>query len=303
MTQTVLILGASGKIGRAAATAFARAGWEVRRYQRGSDMTRAALGAQVIVNGLNPPNYHNWAKLIPEITAQVIAAARASGATVIVPGNVYNFDTKTPGPWDETTPQRPTTRKGRIRVAMEEAYRASGVRTVILRAGSFIEPAGKDDTMAMLYLRSIAKGKVGQPGDSPTTLHAHAYLPDWAQAAVMLAERRETLAAFEDIPFPGHAFSAADLKAALERATGKPLAFARFPWGLMRLLSPVWELARELTEMRPLWNTSHELGRAKFDRLLPGFAETPLREVLLAGLAADVDPDKVMRTGGSAVGA
>ena len=45
------------------------------------------MGADVIDNGLNPPNYHNWAKLIPQITADVIAAAKASGATVLLPGN------------------------------------------------------------------------------------------------------------------------------------------------------------------------------------------------------------------------
>ena len=77
MTETVLILGASGKIGRASAKAFGEAGWKVRSYQRGTDMTQAALGADVIVNGLNPPAYHDWKTIIPQITTQVIAAAKA----------------------------------------------------------------------------------------------------------------------------------------------------------------------------------------------------------------------------------
>ncbi|MBC7676083.1 MAG: NAD-dependent epimerase/dehydratase family protein, partial [Rhodoferax sp.] len=77
MPQTVLILGASGLFGSHAATAFQDAGWTVRRYIRGTDMGRAAIGADLIVNALNPPKYHNWARLIPQITAQVIAAAKA----------------------------------------------------------------------------------------------------------------------------------------------------------------------------------------------------------------------------------
>ena len=86
MTQTVLILGGSGKIGTHAAEAFWNAGWTVRQYDRSTDdMTTAAMGADVIVNGLNPANYANWAKNIPAITQQVIAAAKASGATVIIP--------------------------------------------------------------------------------------------------------------------------------------------------------------------------------------------------------------------------
>ena len=76
MTGTVLILGASGKIGQHAATAFSNAGWAVRKFNRKTDnMSKSAMGADVIVNGLNPPNYHNWAEIIPAITKQVIAAA------------------------------------------------------------------------------------------------------------------------------------------------------------------------------------------------------------------------------------
>ena len=98
MHKTVLVLGASGLFGSRAAQAFGAAGWQVRRYQRGTDMTAAAMGADVIVNGMNPPMYHNWAQLIPQITSQVLGAAKASGATVIVPGNVYPYGNQ-PGPW------------------------------------------------------------------------------------------------------------------------------------------------------------------------------------------------------------
>src|SRR5690606_2993282 len=66
MAQTALILGSSGKIGSRAAEAFERAGWQVRHYDRRTgDMVRAAQGADVMVNGLNPPRYHDWARLIP----------------------------------------------------------------------------------------------------------------------------------------------------------------------------------------------------------------------------------------------
>src|SRR5687767_8608023 len=92
MTKTVLILGASGKIGRQSAAAFARAGWCVRKHDRlRGNLNEDAQGAAVIVNGWNPPRYHDWENTTPAITRKVIAAAEASGATVIVPGNVYNF--------------------------------------------------------------------------------------------------------------------------------------------------------------------------------------------------------------------
>jgi nucleoside-diphosphate-sugar epimerase len=176
------------------------------------------------------------------------------------------------------------------------------VQTIVLRAGSFIDPAGNGDVMKTFLLREIGKGRLAQAG-RPDTLHAYAYVPDWARAAAMLAERRDTLATFEDIPFPGHAFTAEDLRAELEAATGRRLRLAPFPWWLMRLAAPFWELARELGEMRYLWETSHALGSAKFTRLLPDFHPTDLQSVMRAGLPADVDPDQPVRAGGLPVAA
>lgn len=296
MGGTVLVLGASGKFGGHAARAFAAAGWEVRRYRRGTDMTAAAMGADVIVNGLNPPKYHDWAGQLPVITADVIAAARASGATVILPGNVYNFGA-VGGIWSETTPQRPVSRKGRLRVEMEAAYRTAGVRTIILRAGNVIDPDARDDVLGLVFLRALARGRITTPG-GVDVLQAYAYAPDWARAAVMLAEKRADLPAFADIPFPGHAFTVRELQDTLQRLLGRPLSIVRFPWWALRLLSPVWELARELGEMRYLWDTSHALSDETFSRLLPGFRATPLEEVLRGALSAQVDPDQAMRSGG-----
>lgn len=282
MTGTVLILGGNGKIGHHCARRFADAGWAVRLYRRGTDMTASAMGADVIVNGLNPPAYHDWARLIPEITEQVIAAAQASGATVILPGNVYNFGDQG-GIWSEDTPQCPVSRKGRIRMAMEARYRDSGVQTVILRAGNFIDPEGNGDIMRLFLLRNIAKGKITS-GGAPDVMQAYCHVPDWARAAVQLAERRDSLARFEDIPFPGHSFTVNALRERLQAHLGRPVAVTPFPWWMMRLAAPFWELARELTEMRYLWETPHQLSGDKFNRLLPGFVPSPLDEVMLAGL-------------------
>ena len=111
MKGKVVVLGAGGRFGRAAVLAFAEAGWDVRAATRsgrndfdagvdavavdGTDaasVRRAAEGCDVIVNALNPP-YPEWAEVVPRFTAAVLAAAKATGATVLIPGNVYNFGT------------------------------------------------------------------------------------------------------------------------------------------------------------------------------------------------------------------
>lgn len=287
MTGKVLVLGASGGFGGAAAKAFAEAGWQVSRFTRGTDMVAAARGMDLIVNGLNPPGYHDWANLIPQITGQVLAAAKASGATVLVPGNVYVYG-REPSPWGPDTPHRPVSRKGVIRAAMEAQYReasAQGTRVILLRGGDFMQPDAPSSVLSRVVLKGVAKGRIVSLGD-PAACRAHAYLPDMARAAVALADIRDSLPAFADVPFAGHCFSVNDLAQIIARLTGRPVTVGRFAWWQLRLLSPVWELARELLEMRYLYDLPHGLSGVELDRLLPGFAVTPLDQVVALHLRA-----------------
>ncbi|MBI1169785.1 epimerase [bacterium] len=283
MSKIVLVLGASGLFGSHAAKAFAAAGWEVRKYKRGTDMTKAAEGVDVIVNGLNPPMYHNWKTLIPAITKRVIAAGLASGATVLVPGNVYVYG-REPGPWGPQTPQRPASRKGAIRVAMEADYRAAsarGLQVIILRGGDFLAPEVAGSFWNMVTLKSLARGRITTM-TVPEVPRAYAYLPDMARAAVALAEKRADLPAFTDMPFAGYTLSMEDLKARLERLMGQRLKFTAFAWWQMTLAAPFWELARELREMRYLYDLPHALDPAPLAAVLPEFRPTPLDTVLAA---------------------
>ena len=160
MEKTVLILGASGKIVTHSAAAFGRAGWTVRLFNRKTDsLAKAAAGTHVIVNGFNS-HYKNWAKDVPRYTKKIIKAAKASGATVIVPGNVYVYGGNA-GIWGPDTPHSAKTRKGRIRIEMERVYRdaaSTSVRTILLRAWDFIDPNGADKLMGSFIVKNIQKG-------------------------------------------------------------------------------------------------------------------------------------------------
>lgn len=279
MSRTVLILGANGAFGGNAAHAFGAGGWQVRRFRRGTDMTQAAQGAELIVNALNPPDYHDWARQIPAITDQVMAAARASGTRVLIPGNVYVYG-REPGPWSAATPHRPVSRKGRIRAEMEAAWRESGLPVTILRAGDFLDGARKGMLMDRVVLKGLPR-KITTLGGAGV-VRAHAHLPDMARAAVALAER--DLPRFADIPFPGHAFSPADLAAEIGRQTGRTPRLKPFQWWALRLAAPVWELARELAEMRYLYDLPHQLDGATLAQLIPDFTPTPFAEVVAAHL-------------------
>ncbi len=286
MTQTALILGASGRFGRNADRAFRAAGWTVRGFDRaGDNLHAAARVADVIVNGWNPA-YPDWARLVPGLHDQVIAAARAAGATVIVPGNVYVFGAETPVPWSGGSPHLATNPLVRIRIAMEEAYRASGVRTILLRAGDFIDTRASGNWFDQVMVKQVARGRFVYPGN-PNIPHAWAYLPDLARAAVSLAEIRHTLPRYADVPFAGYTLTGVQMARALSRVTGGPVRLQQMRWWPLALARPVWRMAAPLLEMRYLWDTPHSLDGTFFDDLVPGFTQSAPEAALRSALPSD----------------
>src|SRR5438105_126899 len=110
-TKTALVLGATGGIGGEVARRLKAGGWHVRALNRdaaraagrdgldwvggdamnAADVLAAARGADVIVHAVNPPGYQRWAELVLPMIDNTIAAARATGARIVLPGTVYNF--------------------------------------------------------------------------------------------------------------------------------------------------------------------------------------------------------------------
>ena len=72
-----------------------------------------------------------------------IAAARSSGARILLPGTIYNYGQNAFPVLREDSPQTATTHKGKIRIALEkklEDATRDGVRVLIVRFGDFFGP-------------------------------------------------------------------------------------------------------------------------------------------------------------------
>jgi len=334
---TVLILGANGRLGCAAARAFDAAGWRVLAQVRRqaspelpagatplrlpladtAGLAQLATGASVVVHAVNPV-YTRWeAEAMPALQAGLDVAERL-GAHFMLPGNVYNFGAGMPALLAEDTPQRPTTRKGEIRVQMEAqmAQRAAEGRFTasVVRAGDFFG-AGTGTWFDQAIVKSLPAGKLVYPGplDVP---HAWAYLPDLARAFVRVAQQPDP-ARFTIWHFEGHTLTGAQLLDALEAAAGelhlapaKGLGRGGMPWWLIRALGLVVPMWRELARMAYLWRVPHALDGRRL-ATLPGAAgadavadagATPvavaLRDTLL-GMGLGTRPGTVARLASS----
>lgn len=316
-SRTVLILGANGRFGLAAAEAFAAAGWQVLAQTRRplaanmpagvrqidlplfatGALADAAHGASVLVYAVNPL-YTHWDQVLPMARAGMDLAQRL-GARFMLPDNVYNYGETMPALLHEDTPQRPSTEKGRIRCALEAELtaRADGspnaLRSTSLRAGDFFG-GGRGSWFDQVVVKSLRAGKLTSPGplDLP---HAWAYLPDLARAFVALAEA-PGLPDVARFHFAGHTLTNRELLDATEQAARhlglagpRPLRRGTMPWGLVRLAGWVLPLWRELATMSYLWRVPHALDGTRLAQTVGPLPATPLDEALQASLRALFD--------------
>ncbi|AYZ62537.1 NAD-dependent epimerase/dehydratase family protein [Burkholderia multivorans] len=313
--RQALVLGATGGIGGEVARQLRDAGWRVRALQRGlTDATaqrdgltwvrgdaldrdavmQAARGCAVIVHAVNPPGYRRWSEWVLPMIDNTIAAAAAAGATVVLPGTVYNYGADAFPVLHEDAPQHPFTRKGAIRVELERRLQdaaARGVRTIVVRAGDFFGPRAGNNWFAQgLVKPGQPLGAVSLPGRRGVG-HQWAYLPDVARAMVELIERRETLAPFARFHLAGHwDADGTEMAQAICRVAqrhGERPALRRFPWWLVRAASPFVPTLRELLEMRYLWREPIRLDNARLTAVLGREPHTPLDaavEATLVGL-------------------
>ncbi len=279
MQKTVLVLGATGRFGRHAAEAFWNAGWTVQLFdRRRDDLMKASRGADIIIAAWNPP-YPLWRTHLPRLHAEVQAAARTSGATVLLPGNAYVYAPDATVPWSEATPQAAPTPLGHVRQKIEQGYRDSGVQTILLRAGDFIDTDATAGWFDRVLLSRISQGQLLYPGKT-TALHAWAFLPDLARAAEHLSRQKHSLGTFEEIIFPGYAVTGEHLAGYLSRIAGRTVTARRMPWLPLHMTAPVWPMAQALLELRYLWDTPHSLASIRLHDLCPTYRDTDIEDAL-----------------------
>ncbi len=319
--RTALIVGARGGWGgEMAATLLAR-GWQVRALARGAtaqaaqpgghprlqwvsgdamqpgDLMRAAEGVQVVVHAANPPGYVRWHELAMPMLRASMAAAQAQGARLMLPGNVYNFGPDAGERLREDAPQHPLTRKGRVRVEMEDALQEAaarhGLRSLVLRAGDFFGGGGASSWFNTVMVRpGRPVSRVVEPHTAGVG-HSWAYLPDATLAAARCLELDATapgrLAVAERVHFKGHELAdgralARCVAQVVAVRTGRSVKISPVPWVLWSALAPVSPLLREVREMRYLWQRDLALDNGRLLALLGDEPHTPLPQAVAESL-------------------
>ena len=298
----VIVVGAGGGLGRHAVHAALAAGHDVVAFVR--DVARARLPASVETRAgdardaaaladacagcgaalwcVNAP-FARWLDEFPPLLDAAIEAARASGARLVFPANVWVYGPGRPGDLvDERRPASPTSRRGALRAAMEAKLRASGARFAIVRLPEFYGP-GVVSVPQRVFAAARARRRTLWPGDVDVDVEL-VFMRDGADALVAAGCADDTDGATFHVPgarttprrFAQAVYAAADATA---RITGVP------PWAL-RVVGVVDPLARGAADIAHLWTHPILLDGAAYARRFGPAPTTPLEAGVAVTIAA-----------------
>ena len=215
-------------------------------------------------------------ELVLPMLDNTVAAAIAERATIVLPGTIYNYGPDTFPVLSEDSPQRPTTRKGLIRV---EWNGACGPQLSTDVASSSSARATSSARTSATVGSSQGLVKPGRPvtaiqlPGAPGVAHQWSYVPDVARAMVALLEHRDRLEPFENFHMAGHwdvdgTQMADSIARAVVRHGGDAPKRKAFPWWLVALASPIVVTFREMREMRYLWREPVRMSNARLVEVL-----------------------------------
>ncbi|WP_404390022.1 NAD-dependent epimerase/dehydratase family protein [Humibacillus xanthopallidus] len=311
-----LVLGAGG-VGRATTAALVRLGHTVTLASRSgrvterpweathpgavevialdagdtTGLTAAAHGAASIVNAVNPPSYLTWQTDWPPVAAATLAAAEATGAGLVIVGNLYGYG-KVSAPMREDDPLRPAGHKGALRADMwTEAlarHEAGRLRATELRGSDYFGPGTtpRSSYLNDIVIDAILAGRtpivpVGR-ADAP---HSWTYVPDVGALAARLATDDRGWGRAWHVPTsPARSFDEA--AADVARLAGTRARRVRtLPRALGTAAGVVVPFMRELRETRHQFERAFVLD-SNLTQQTFGLAPTPWEEALTVTIAA-----------------
>ncbi|MEG3628359.1 NAD-dependent epimerase/dehydratase family protein [Streptomyces poriticola] len=247
-------------------------------------LTEAAQGAVALYSCAAPP-YHRWAAEWPPLAASLCAAAEATGAVLVLLGNLYGYG-PVDGPLTEDLPLAATGTKGRVRAAVWERahtlHRQGRIKAVEVRASDFFGPGVTDGghLAGRVMPRLLRGAPVSVLGD-PDAPHSWTYLPDVARALVEVAGAEQAWGRPWHVPTQPPLSAREMVERLASRAGTGPVAVRRLPPAALALASLFSPLLRELKEIRYQFERPFVLDSQAYETALSVRA-TPLDEQIAA---------------------
>jgi nucleoside-diphosphate-sugar epimerase len=302
--KKAVVLGASGGMGYALVNeltergietvAFARTKEKLQKLYHGkkqtvlfdgnafsqNDLLEATKEADVIFHAINIP-YRQWPEKLPALMKNVLETAQVNNAKVVIVDNIYAYGRSNGQKVKEDTPKQPHTKKGKIRLNVEnmakEAHK-NGIPILIAHFPDFYGP-NAENTFVHYTLQSVLANKKAAFVGNQKIKREFIFTPDGAKALVELALRDSAYGQNWNIPACG-VISGEEMIGIIRDLTGYDKPVGTVGKGMMFFAGLLNPDLREALEMMYLTEDPVILSGEKYEKEIGPIPKTSYEEGL-----------------------
>lgn len=301
MMKKAIVLGASGGMGYSLVKELSSRNIEVIAFSRNENklnelyandlnvtvfagdvfdtnaLTKAVAGIDVIFHSVSVP-YPQWPEKHPAIMQNVLQAAKTENCKIVIVDNVYAYGRQDGKRVSEETPKNPHTKKGKIRLHLEDMVKDSGLPYVIAHFPDFYG-RNADNTLIQHTLQNVKSNKRASYVGSLKIPREFIYTPDGAKALVEIAMRDSAYGQYWNIPGE-RLISGEELISLIHSITGYDKKVMSVSTPLIRFISLFSPFMREFLELAYLYEQPFQLDGSKYEREVGPLPKTAYREGL-----------------------
>lgn len=299
MMKKALVLGASGGIGYALVqelisrevdvVAFARGEEKLKAlFEQESNVTiyvgdalveeevsQAAKGVDVIFHAVSFP-YPVWNVTHMSCIEIIIRVAKTEQTKIALVDNIYAYGAQHQTEVTEDVAKEPHTKKGKIRLAMENALKASDVPSLIVHMPDLYGPHA-ENTLLYETFKNVIQHKSANFIGNTRVAREYIYTFDGAKAMVELAFRDNTYNQNWNIPAI-HPITGEEIVQILREETGYKKSIRVVSKTMIRFIGIFQPFMKEMVEMMYLTETPVILSGKKYESEIGPVPKTPYRE-------------------------
>jgi nucleoside-diphosphate-sugar epimerase len=238
------------------------------------DQLKGAISkADFVFHAISIP-YQNWDPNLSNILSLILGECQTQKKPLIYVDNIYAYGIQQEKAHELTT-KNPHTKKGKIRLKLQQQIEASGVPYIIAHFPDFYGPKAESTLLQYTFEQLLKKNKAGYIGD----LHLQKefiYIKDGAKALVELALREDTYGEEWNITGVG-TISGVEMVEIASTHLRKPIKFKPIHRWMINALGLFSPFMREFSEMMYLNETPVILDGSKYEKRIGILPRTPYK--------------------------
>lgn len=224
-----------------------------------------------------------WQEHWPPMVRRIIDACAAQGTNLVFLDNIYMLSEASMPAMTETSPMQPSSRKGKIRAAVDQlildAMAGGRIKACIARSADFYGYMSPNKSLLLdLVIRRMCAGKRPQWMYTTARKHAFSYTPDIGRALAILGQSDRAWGEIWNVP-TAPALTLEAIIGLLNEELGTALEAQVMSEGLMKLLRLFIPALAEMKELKYQLTSDYVLDSSKFETAFT-FRPTPMREGL-----------------------